>query len=479
MKNLFVLAVLLLVQAALAYEIDFTFAGDEYGTNFTAVVSPGEDFTYNGKLTFEQSLTKMTVSRLPDQTAHYNAGLFIGLTESTTDLPLYDEMFGDDAWVMGEYVSEFFSNREIMTGPNVKKDRIREIFQGCSASFDTGDTFLFYYSGIINSDASMALYDDNYTSTEFAEDLSLFKDGVIIIVVLDADNAHLLANKGIQKDNKNFLMIASDKNLPAKHKKWKKIVGKWQEEVSPFTMGLWLSRANVTDLNEDGLLSCDEYFLRAKAWLASKNLTNQPSMNNQELASKIYFSPVPYVSSNGRVYVNHEDDTFKFTLPNIQSDAVVYIEEGETKEDYVITPKKASLSANLKEAGPNLSTKLSLTFNVEDIPEIDYLSISFGNYFMPFDTFLKETERSLTMATVDYDFNITAKFKFSIKKGYCQCNINLNGISKIANELKFEDGEEIVPLMVNCRGMLSGAGLSFIKTYKPGKTFSAKLDTRK
>lgn len=139
MKNLFVLAVLLLVQAALAYEIDFTFAGAEYGTNFTAVVSPGEDFTYNGKLTFEQNLTKMTVSRLPDQTAHANAGLFVGLSESTTDLPLYDEMFADDAYVMGEYVAEYFPNREIMTGPNVKKDRIREIFQGCSASFDTGD----------------------------------------------------------------------------------------------------------------------------------------------------------------------------------------------------------------------------------------------------------------------------------------------------------------------------------------------------
>ena len=479
MKNLFALAVLLLAQATIAFEIDFTFAGTDQETNFTAVVASGEDFTYNGKLTFEQNLTKMTVSRLPDQTAHANAGLFVGLSESTTDLPLYDEMFADDAYVMGEYVAEYFPNREIMTDIKVKKDRIREIFQGCSASFGTGDTFLFYYSGIINSDASMALYDDNYTSTEFAEDLSLFKDGVIIIVVLDADNAHLLANKGIQKGNKNFLMIASDKNLPAKHKKWRKIVGKWQEEVSPFTMGMWLSRANVTDLNEDGLLSCDEYFLRAKAWLASKKLTNQPSMNNQELASKIYLSPVPYVSSNGRVYVNHEDDTFKFMLPNIQSDAIVYLEEGETRSDYVITPQKASLNANLKEAGPNYPTKLSLTFNVEDIPEIDYLSINFGNYFMPFDTFLKETEHSLTMATVDYDFNITSKFKFSIKKGYCQCNINLKSTSKIANELKFEDGEEIVPLMINSRGIPSGAGLSFIKTYKPGKTFSAKLDKRR
>ena len=479
MKKLFALAVLLLAQTALAYEIDFTFAGDEYGTNFTAVVSPGEDFTYNGKLTFEQNLTKMTVSRLPDQTAHYNAGLFVGLSESTTDLPLYDEMFADDAWVMGEYVSEFFSNREIMTGPNVKKGRIREIFQECAANYEKGDTFLFYYSGIINSDASMALYDDNYTSTEFAEDLSLFKDGVIIIVMLDADNAHLLANKGIQKDNKNFLMIASDKNLPAKHKKWKKIVGKWQDEVSPFTLGMWMSHNNATDLDGDGLLSFDEYFLRAKAWLASKNLTNQPSMNNQELASKIYLSPVPYVSNNGRVYVNHEDDTFKFTLTNIQSDAIVYLEEGETRADYVITPQKASLSASLKDAGPNYPTKLSITFNVEDIPELDYFTLSFGNYFMPFDALLKETERSLTMGMYDYDFNMVAKFKFSIKKGYSQCNISLKGTSKIANAFRFEDGEEIVPLMINCRGILSGAGLSFIKTYKPVKTFSAKLDKRR
>ena len=98
---------------------------------------------------------------------------------------------------------------------------------------------------------------------------------------------------------------------------------------------------------------------------------------------------------------------------------------------------------------------------------------------MPFDILLKETERSLTIGAEDYDFNVIAKLKGSIKKEYLQFNLSLKGSSAIANELKFEDGMELVPLQLNCHGALSSVNLPFIKTYKPGKTFSAKLEKRK
>ena|GEM_PF-2118475 len=479
MKNLLsALAVLLAAQAALAYEIDFSFMGTDQETNFTAVVASGEDFTFKGTLTEGRDLTNIIVSRLPDQTAHNSAGLFVGLSESKMDLPLYDEMFGDDAYVIAGYVAGFFLNRKILTDVQVTKDSIRQAIQDHAAAYEKDDIFFFYYSGVISSDAGMALYDDYYTSEEFAEDLSKFKDGVIIIIMLDADNSHLLAGKGIEKDNKNFLMIACDKSLPAKLKKWTKMLGKYMDYASPLTYAMWRSHSCVTDLDGNGLLSFSEYFLRVKAWFASKNLPNEPSLSNQELAEKIYLSPLPHVSGNGRAAVN-EDGTFEFTLPNVQSDAVVYLEEGTVNPDFVLSPAKGKISANLKEAGPNYPTRLSVTFNVLDIPEFDFLSLRFGSYFMPFDILLKETERSLTIGAEDYDFNVIAKLKGSIKKEYLQFNLSLKGSSAIANELKFEDGMELVPLQMNCHGALSNVMLPFIKTYKAGKTFSAKLDTRK
>ena len=475
MKNLFpALALLLLAQATIAFEIDFTFAGTDQETNFTAVVASGEDFTYKGTLTKGKDLTKMTVSRQPDQTARNCYALIVDLEDSQLDVPL-QELFTDDAWVMDDYIAhDLFQNRERKDTVYATKADVRQCIQTKAAEMEKDDVFFLYYSGYCSDEANIALYDDYYTSGEFAEDLSNFKDGVIIIIMLDADNSHLIANKGIQKDNKNFLIITASKDLPKKIKKWQKIVGKYADPASPFTFALWKSQSIITDLDDNGLISFDEYFLRAKAWLDSKKLTNELSMNNQELASKLYLSPVPGVSNNGRVSLN-EDGSFEFTLPNIQSDAVVFLEEGTVNPDFVLSPAKGKISANLKEAGPNHPTKLNITFTVDDIPEFDFFSLSFGNYFMPFDTLLKETERSLLIGMVDYNFNVAAKFKYNLKKGYSQCNISLKGTSKIANELKFEDGEELVPLQVNSRGALSSVRLPFTKTYKPEKTFSAKM----
>ena len=474
-KTLAALFVIFFSCASFAYEVNFSFAGPERDTNFIAVVSSGDNFTYKGSISEGCDLTRLLVSREPDQLANQCALLSVGLGACSFDIPVR-EVFADDAWVIRDYLSEsFFADRNLYDNENAKKDVIRNQIRSAATAFEKDDIFFFYYSGYVSPDAQIACYDDYYSADELASDLSLFKDGVVIIVMLDADNSNLIAGKGILKDNKNFLLITSTKNMP---KKWKRQAARWGDEVSPFTLGLWRSFNDATDLDGNGLLSFLEYYKRAKAFLNTKKLGNELSISNEELASRIYLSPLCSKISNASITYK-TDSPFELTLPNVTSDVNIYLEEGAPNEELVMHPLKSTISANIKEAGPAYPTKFSLVFNVGDIPELDDFAFDFGNYRMPFPVLLKETERGITIGMEDYDFNVLATAKMSLKKGYLQLKLNLKGNSQLPNVLKQEEGFELVPLQMRVRDNLSTVFLPYLKKYKAGKTFSAKLEIRK
>ncbi|MBQ5530836.1 MAG: leucine-rich repeat protein, partial [Kiritimatiellae bacterium] len=125
-------------------------------------------------------------------------GLFVGVNEFeyTSNLSACDwdaaRMY--DAYTTGGTCAS--ANASLFVNRKAKKEDVRAKFSELAGKAKSGDTVLYYQSshggnnpdadGNDTKDAYLCLTDDTYGDAEFAEDLQLFKDGVNVIVVLDA-----------------------------------------------------------------------------------------------------------------------------------------------------------------------------------------------------------------------------------------------------------------------------------------------------
>ena len=242
---------------ALAYNVNIEYASAECGTNFVASVAKGEAFTFQGEITDGKTITLLNVKRFPEQLKHKNFLLSVGLNRCDPSMNLKTkECFANDAYALAEnFAVKIFPKQILITGDYAKKDIIRQNIRTIAAELEKDDIFFFYYSGIINFDAKIAAFDEYITIEEFAEDLQHFKDGVAKIIMLDADNADLIANKELFKDS-NFLVITSNKSI-----------GISQKKLGPLNQGISRSLNCATDVNNDGQLSFLEVFERVKCFI--------------------------------------------------------------------------------------------------------------------------------------------------------------------------------------------------------------------
>ena len=202
------------------------------------------------------------------------------------------------------------------------------------------------------------------------------------------------------------------------------------------------------------------------------------TINNEELASNVVFSPLPWNSSDGLLTVN-EDNTFSFFLPCVNCDVFVTVAEGEHSDLATIHPQESFIKTNLKsKPGPSYPTNLSLNFNMEEPEEIDNMCFYIGDHMLVYETPIKKTKTSITMKMEDYAFKKLGSMKAKIKNGTVHFKINLKADSTLANILTFSEGTESVPFQLRLREQPLKAVLPYEKKFKEDKFLSAKLEKR-
>ena len=423
---------------AFGCNVSVEYASAEYDTNFVASVAAGESFTLQGKFTEGKTIASLNVERFPEQLNHKNFLLSVGLSECNSSMKLKaKECFANDAYALAEnYAVKIFPKQILITGNLAKKVIIRQNIKTIAAELEKDDIFFFYYSGIVDADAKIAAYDDYYTAEEFIEDLGHFKDGVVRIILLDADNADLIAGKGLFKDDPNFLIMTASKN------------GKKLKKLSPFNLGVSRSLNCATDLNKDGLLSFLEIFERARCFPPSKKSARKTTISNEDLASKMVLSPLPWNSGEGILTVN-EDNTFSFFLPCVNCDTFITIAEGEYEDLAPIYLEKSALKAKLRGGNePSYPTKFSMSFKMDDPGEIDNMCFYLGDRMLIYETLVKKTKKGVAMRTDDYAFKKLGVMKAKLKKDGVHFKINFKADSPLANILTFSEGTESVPLQL-------------------------------
>ena len=362
------LSVAFAASTLLAYQVTFTYYSvDGYSTNYTASVSPGGLFVGSGDVPSGRYIHQAFWEGKIPQADRHNISLFVGIDEYDPEFDPGDlDTCVNDSIGMAEgftglgYFDE--KNATVLNNEQATKAAIREKISSAAATLDPGEIFLYYHSSHGGDDPfCLCAYDEEYFATELAEDLAKFKDGVIIIVILDScfsagmippeamaeaiqtEMANIKAKKcgisaaQIAADLKNdSLFITACQSDEYSYT---------SEFYSLFTTGLVYGFDSLSDKDQDGIISFTELFNRAYA-LTSLFLWQEPYISNPSLGDSLFASPIPQKESYGYLFL--EDGYFSYSFPNVSQDLKITVNDApiEEKPNYTVT--KQSLKVNFK-----------------------------------------------------------------------------------------------------------------------------------
>ena len=455
------LSVLLLAAACLtasAYQIHVEYESKDYGTNFFTTVPPGEDFYYVNQISSGQDGVKnFRIHRISPQQYDKNVALIVGQETSEGSQLAYHDMECIDK------ICNTIFTKYSFYGSLATKDTVRGFIKGQASQLAIKDTLLFYFTGTVK-DGGLLLYNDEvYTTDEFVSDLSLFDTNVRIVVIIDADNARDFVPYVLKNER---VYIYCDKNIPKKYK----------EQMSPFTLALDRSFDNVTDGDGNGLLSFTEMYYRARNYLIAIKSKLSPYYGYGEISSPLYWALAPEVGCDGWIRVSKND--FTAWVPAVDSDLELYIEEGSWKGtwDNLLEVRKGSLQAKLKDGGPSYPTKFSLEAL---FPYYDFVSpaLYLDRICIPIGRKIKESKSSVTYTIENYEFKTVGKL--TINKKTLVGKLTFSEKSFLADAFTLDSSPEEIQVSLRDFSILFHPMVPFQKTYKPGKTLTAKFPRKK
>ena len=455
------LSVLLLTAAAItasAYQIHVVYDSQNYGTNFFTTVPPGEDFYYQNQVTPGQEGVKLfKIHRISPQQYDKNVALIVGLEKSKGELLAYNDM---------ECISSICNtifDKWTLYNAQASKGAVRAYIHSQASQLAIKDTFLFYFTGTVKDGGLLLAENEIYTTDEFISDLNLFNTDTRIVVIIDADNARDFVPYVLKNER---IYIYCDKNIPKKYK----------EQMSPFTLALDRSFDNVTDGDGNGLLSFTEMYYRARNYLIAIKSKLSPYYGYGEISSPLYWALAPEVGCDGWIRVSKND--FTAWVPTVDSDLELYIEEGSWKGTWenLFTVRKGSLQAKLKDGGPSYPTKFSLEAL---FPYYDFVSpaLYLDRICIPIGRKIKESKSSVTYTIENYEFKTVGKL--AINKKTLVGKLTLKDQSFLADAFTLDSSPEEINVSFRDYSILFHETLLFDKTYKAGKSLTAKFPRKK
>lgn len=451
------LSFLLLTAAAItasAYQIHVEYESKDYGTNFFTTVPPGEDFYYVNQISSGQEGVKnFRIHRISPQQYDKNVALIVGQEISEGSQLAYHDMECIDK------ICNTIFDKWTLYNAQASKGAVRAYIHSQASQLAIKDTFLFYFTGTVKDGGLLLHNDEVYTTDEFVSDLALFDTNVRIVVIIDADNARDFVPSVLKNER---IYIYCDKNIPKKYK----------EQMSPFTLALDRSFDNVSDGDGNGLLSFNEMYYRARNYLIAIKSKLSPYYGYGEISSPLYWALAPEVGCDGWIRVSKND--FTAWVPAVDSDLELYIEEGSWKGTWenLFTVRKGSLQAKLKDGGPSYPTKFSLEAL---FPYYDFVSpaLYLDRICIPIGRKIKESKSSVTYTIENYEFKTVGKL--TINKKTLVGKLTFSEKSFLADAFTFDSNPEEIQVSLRDFSILFHPMVPFQKTYKPGKTFTAKV----
>ena len=172
-------------------EVTYTVDGD-VATNFTAQVQEGWDFFSEFPLPEGRMPNLVTIEGKCEQERHTNCCLTVGLNKYDRTYTQSKELRGavNDAKMMAESLKKggVYNKFQTLLDEQGTKENIRDFIRDCAENLVEGDSFLYFHSSHGDKDPEYLLctYNADYTAEDLAYDLSFFKDGVKVVIILDA-----------------------------------------------------------------------------------------------------------------------------------------------------------------------------------------------------------------------------------------------------------------------------------------------------
>ena len=443
---------------AFAYQVKVVYNSKDYPTNFFTSVPDGEYFYYGSKITKGEDIKNFEVRRIPPQKYDKNVALIVGVERAEGEMFAYN----DTGIIANICETIFCDNKYTLNNSQATKDTIRNYLQFVASKLSIRDTFVFYFSGTITSEGGLQCYDEIITKEELFADLALFSTDCRIVIIADADNAEKLLDSDPAK---NIIFIYCGKNISKKYK----------EKASPFTLALDRSFNNISDGDQNGLLSFSEMFSRARNFIIAQKYKVTPYYKSGTIESPLYWAAAPDHECDGTIQINNGQ--FLVTVPSIDSDTEVEITEGSWEGIFPIpTITKCSLQANLK-INP-YPTKFSLDYKMyPNAPDPFSYAVYLNNQKIPVGRKIKESASSLIYAIENYEFKTVGKLTIKRKTGAFK--IIFKDASYLADAFTWDSGQEFIQVAFRDYSILFHETLPFDKTYKTGKSLTAKFPRKK
>ncbi|MBO4552812.1 hypothetical protein J5754_00175 [bacterium] len=318
------------------FDVHVQFESDLYGTNYVTDVEPGKPFSVTLKRDPTKRISRFLVTRQPEQFKRYskNVSLIVGVDEYNGDyLPKLATCVADTTFIRG--VTDVFCNHQVfLKNADATRDRIENEIKSAADKLEPGDTFFYYHSARGYDEIPGVACYDGFLFVENLDTLfQHFKDGVNIIVMLDAE----FADKMTDMFNETTCVVTGNKPIKKK----------WKTDLSPFTYAVMRSVSAQTDDNKDGLLSFMEMYQRAHQYTRSVKQDQDVIVRiNCDIEKEVYFCDYQDRTTDGTIYV--ENSQITASVDCVNSYTYIYIEETGDSLDPTIDIKKSTYKKNIK-----------------------------------------------------------------------------------------------------------------------------------
>lgn len=456
----FVLCFGALTLLANKFDVHVEFNSELYGTNYVTDVEPGNPFVVTLKRDASKRISRFLVTRQPEQFKRYskNVSLIVGVDEYNDDyLPKLATCVADTTFIRG--VTDVFCNHQVfLKNSEATRSKIENEIMTAANKLEPGDTFFYYHSSRGYDEVpSIACYDMFFPVDELDALFQHFKDGVKIIVMLDAEYASKMTD-----------MFAETTCVMTGNKPIKK---KWKTELSPFTYALKRCVSAQTDDNKDGLLSFMEMYQRAHQYTRSVKQDQTVVVRiNCDIEQEVYFCDYQDRTNDGSLSVTYNEVTAFIDCVN--SYTFIYIEETGSSSDTTVEIKKSTYKKNIKKGEAKFTIDYTAKTYSVSTPgfEINGAKIFIGPEY--------KTSKSGSHNYVieDYWFKKigSCQIKEDLKKGGYTCKLSVNSAGTL-NDI-FPESSSPCPARIATRYFIDSVhtpSVVYNVVFKDGKSLTA------
>ena len=516
MKRSLIFAAAVFCASCLAAEeksIKMTYTVDgDVATNFTAQVQEGWDFFSEFPLPEGRMPNLVMIEGKCEQERHTNCCLCVGLNKYDPNyLKKNSDLRGavNDANMMAGAlkIGGIYTKTQVLTDQQGTKENIREAIKSYADELEAGDSFLYYHSSHGDKDPEYLIcsYDANYTAEELAEDIAQFKDGVKVVIIIDAchsggmfeegGSAEGFANAVLSKLSEikaNNAPPGADLRVSdclflcaARKDQLSRDIG----ENSAFTKGiLSYCFSAAADKDRDGLVSFTEIYEKACDFTKSVIKKDQdPVISNAMLGDEWYFGHVEDHDGVYAVSIYPDDNSMVFYLEKVTQDFEVNIRIDDKNNTFNVKNFKAKVDLT-KTKGKmralymtQINATLVFPFAIEDYSSIRELPASlvlFDRIIIGSGVLFGKPKKKLLLQDA-IKGNDTVKTVLSVNKKKQETTLKIKYVYYTDLNSCLEPGTYDIPISSRIRGANYQKNINVTVTEKSGKSLMIKMNKKK